>query len=455
MALSKATLGDYIALRKEIERRKATFDVWLPTASPDLTWELRHLKYMRRDFDVIANREESKKIMEFSPPQHGKSTQNTIHFAAYYLYKQPSSNIVVAANTQDLANKFSRRIRDLASRFVDISKDRKAVSEWETTVGGSVTCGGIGIGTSLPIDLLIVDDPIKTAEQARSKTYREWLWEWWQFSIAPRIREVSSVVFTMTSWHQDDLAARILESEKDEWEVRKLPALCESKEQDPLGREEGEALWPEQFSVAKLNKLREQTPQAFQALFQLRPSAKEGDIFERSTFKFFTTLPKFKYIIQSWDTAFKKNESNDYSVCTTWGVTDTGYYLLHVWRKRCLYHVMKRAMIALYDKFRPQWVLIEDKASGQSVIQELLYATDLPVKPIKPVGSKEDRAATTTGLFDAGRILFPERASWLVDLMEELTIFPNGRHDDQIDSMTQFLNFIRQHRRSTPKFTIL
>lgn len=265
-------LSSSLALRRQANaeqelrsRRGISFEEWLKKYSPHLDWDLPHLQYMRREFDDIANRTKALKSMKFMPPQHGKSTQNTIHFAAFYLYKQPMANIVVAANTQDLANKFSRRIRSLASRCVVLSKERKAASEWETELEGSITCGGIGIGTSLPIDLLVVDDPIKTAEQARSKTYREGLWEWWQYSIAPRIKSKTSIIFTMTPWHEDDLAARILENEVDEWGVVRLPALCEENN-DPLGRKIGDALWPAEFSAERLNKIREQNPAAFQAL---------------------------------------------------------------------------------------------------------------------------------------------------------------------------------------------
>ncbi len=437
----------------ELRRRRSTFETWLPHTSPHLQWDLPHLQCMRNGFeDIIGG--QTRKIMEFTPPQHGKSTQNSMHFPAYYLYKLPYKNVVVAACTQDLANKFSRRIRNLASRYIDLSRERRAASEWETIAGGSVTCGGIGVGTSLPIDLLIVDDPIKTPEQARSKTYRDWLWEWWEYSIAPRLRDTTSVIFTMTRWHQDDLASRILEMEGGEWDVICLPAICE-EENDFAGRKIGEALWPAQFSLEKLEKYRVRSPGAFQALFQQRPTAKEGDFFKRDDIRYFSNLPKYKSILQSWDTAFKKGQLNDFSVCTTWGVTDTTYDLLHVWRKKCDYPMLKRAILALYDKFMPQRVLIEDAASGQSVVQELLRATDLPIKPIRPIGSKEDRAATASGLFEAGRIRCPARARWLADFTEELTMFPNGRHDDQIDSMTQALNFLRFRQRRTPEIITL
>jgi predicted phage terminase large subunit-like protein len=448
-------IREYIAIREEIRRQEFVFDSWLKETSPHLEWDLPHLKYMRKDFDdIVAGK--PKKIMEFAPPQHGKSTQNSIHFPAYAIYKNPNSRIVVAANRQDFANKFSRRIRDLARNYIPLSKERKAVSEWETMQDGSITCGGvIHVGTGLPIDLLIVDDPIKSPEQASSKTYRDKVWDWWEYNIDPRITNRTSIIFTMTRWHQDDLAARILEANGSEWEIRCLPGICEI-DNDPIGRKIGEALWPERWPIEEL--LKRKGRKSFQALIQQRPSAVEGELFKRDDFVYFSAIPEFKLIVQSIDTASKANKTNDYTVCTTWGVTDKAYYLLHVWRKKCLYPARKRAVIALADKFKPNHILIEDKDSGQALIQELRKETDLPVIPINPKhfgSSKEDRAERTLGAFEAERVLFPKEAQWLSDFIEELAMFPNARHDDQVDSVTQFLNWITSRRRRRPSLMVL
>jgi predicted phage terminase large subunit-like protein len=256
----------------------------------------------------------------------------------------------------------------------------------------------------------------------------------------------------MTRWHQDDLAARILESAGADWEIRCLPAICED-ENDPLGRKIGDALWPEKWPIETL--LKKRARKSFPALFQQRPSAVEGEIFKRADFVYYSHAPEFKLIVQSVDTASKAQKSNDYSVCATWGVTDTAYYLLHIWRKKCLYPERKRAVIALYDKFKPNFILIEDKDSGQALIQELRRDTELQVKAIAPKGSKEDRAERAAGAFEAKRVLFPKRAPWLTDLIEELTIFPNSRHDDQVDSVSQFINWVTNRRRHRPSLTIL
>jgi predicted phage terminase large subunit-like protein len=153
--------------------------------------------------------------------------------------------------------------------------------------------------------------------------------------------------------------------------------------------------------------------------------------------------------VQSWDTAYKDRDINDPSVCTTWGQTRHGYYLLDVYRDRLQFPDLRRAAISQAQKWGPHAVLIEDKSSGQALIQELrqgIRAPDgstlsIPVVPIQPQGSKLDRAVAVSSLFDAGLVFVPEHAPWLTDLEMELIAFPNSAHDDQVDSITQFLHW--------------
>jgi len=433
----------------KLRQRQKSFSDWLAEISPDLIWDLPHLILMRSYLNKIIAGEKIK-IMFFLPPQHGKSTHNTIHFPAFYLTKNPKNKVIVGAYNQEFANSFSRKIRTLTERNILLSTERTAVTEWETSVGGYLKVVGVGGGiTGYGADLIVIDDPIKNREEANSKIYRERIWNWWTDSISTRAHPKTSYIFTMTRWHQDDLAGRILENEKD-WLVICLPALAES-EKDLLGRKEGEALWPERYPKEYLLKQMEQSPATFQALYQQRPSAESGAIFQMEWWEYYKELPNVEFIIQSWDTAFKKKQENDRSVCTTWGITKNSYYLIDCWFERLEFPQLKRMVVNLYDKYKPHLILFEDAASGQSLIQELQNETRLPIKPVRPLTDKIARAHAITPIIEAKKVFLPERSSWLCDFLNEMLIFPNGAHDDIVDTVTQFLNYIRNEY-ITPSF---
>jgi predicted phage terminase large subunit-like protein len=151
----------------------------------------------------------------------------------------------------------------------------------------------------------------------------------------------------------------------------------------------------------------------------------------------------FNRVVQSWDTAFKKGSENDFSVCTTWGITDVGYYLLHVWRERAEFPELKRLLASLAEQWKPNAILIEDRASGQSLIQELKTSSTLPIIPVKVDSDKLARAQAVTPLLEAGKVFLPDSAQWVSDFIDELAAFPSGLHDDLVDSMTQALNYLR------------
>jgi len=234
-----------------------------------------------------------------------------------------------------------------------------------------------------------------------------------------------------------------------------LPAACYEKtrraaiaEVDESFRRAGDALWREKFPLEELEETRAVIGSAaFESLYQQRPSAAEGAIFKREWWRYYREPPPFKRIIQSWDTAFKTGAENDFSACTTWGVADNGhYYLLWFWRGKVEFPELKRRMIWLAQEWNPVQILIEDKASGQSLIQELKYETALPIIPVKVDSDKRRRAEVVTGAIEAGKVLLPESAPWLNVFVDELAAFPNGVHDDAVDSTTQALNYLRHQQ---------
>lgn len=246
--------------------------------------------------------------MLFVPPRHGKSELTTVRYPAWRLERKPTTRVIVGCYNSTLAEKFSRKARRICNERMALSRDRVAVSDWETEAGGGLRAVGVGSGvTGQGGDLIIVDDPIKSREEANSQAYRERVWTWWTDDLYTRLEPDAAIVLILTRWHMDDLAGRILASEDaPNWTVVSLPAFAEAN--DPLGRSEGEALCPERFDERDLAEIKAVQGSSFEALYQQRPSALEGSIFKREWWRYYREAPRFSRIIQSWDTAFKAGQ---------------------------------------------------------------------------------------------------------------------------------------------------
>ena len=295
---------------------------------------------------------------------------------------------------------------------------------------------------------MLIDDPLKDQEEARSDVIRRALHEWYSAVAYTRLQPGAAIVLISTRWHEDDLAGRLLRQSGDEgWDVLSLPAIAEK---DESFRRAGEALWPARFPLEALEQIRRAVGGvAWASLYQQRPSAAEGRVFKRQWWARYREQPHFKRIIQSWDTAYKTGSENDFSVCTTWGVAENGYYLLSCWRSRLEFPALKRQMASLASEYSPAVILVEDKANGQSLIQELKYETPLPIRPVAVDGDKMVRAQAVTPMIEAGKVFLPESAPWIADFLDELAAFPTGVHDDIVDSVTQALNYLRNQQRNT------
>ncbi len=404
-----------------------------------------------------VERGEIKRLIVLEPPRHGKSELISLRFPCWFLAKHPTNSIVQAGYAESIALTHSRKARDIfissqmTTLFPEIRyrperrgqetiiPERQAAHEWGTVQGGSYYAVGIGGGlTGRGFNVGIIDDPVKDAEEAESPTYRERAWDWYTQVFRTRAQPDAAIIVVMTRWHKDDLVGRLLQQakedpESDQWEVLHLPAI-----------KDGQALWPEWFSIEKLMTTRASIGgRAFESLYQGNPTIAEGQIIKREWWQYYSLRPQFERIIHSWDIASKDKERNHYSVCTVWGEARNGYYLLGVWRAKVEFPELKRAAEALYDRDLPQWVIVEDASSGIPLIQELRRNTRLPVLAIPAKGSKEARANSATPLIEAGRVYLPESAPWLYDFIEECSAFPNGANDDQVDSLTQALEFMR------------
>ncbi len=240
-----------------------------------------------------------------------------------------------------------------------------------------------------------------------------------------------------TRWHENDLVGRLLEQAKknpnaDQWEMLHFPA-----------DKNGKALWPARYPFKALMTLKANDNRVYEALYQGHPTVQQGQLIKREWWRYYKVLPAFSRIIHSWDTAFKDKTLNDYSVCTVWGEAHNGYYLIDLFRGKPQFPELKIAAQSMAKRDKPNAVLVEDKASGQSLVQEL-QRTTLPILPVKVDSNKAARVNACSPIIQAGKVFLPEDAPWLFDYIEEFAAFPNGKHDDQVDSTTQALNFLRE-----------
>jgi predicted phage terminase large subunit-like protein len=396
------------------------------------------------------------RLMIFVPPRHGKSLISSELFPAWYLGKHPDRSVIAASYGQELASDFGRKVRNHMAGGIfrtvfptaSISPDSSAAHRFNLMAGGAYYAVGAGGAlTGRGADLLIIDDPVKNREDADSATYRRNLHDYYESVAYTRLQPGGAVVLIQTRWHDDDLAGWLLrEHAAEAWTVVSLPAIAEPN--DPLGREEGAALWPQKFPVPTLNRIREAIGSAaWASLYQQRPVPATGSIFKREWWRHYSAAslpPKFESVLLSLDTAFKTNAQSDYSVALVLGVGETGYFILDLWRARAEFPRLKAIVNEMAAKWRPDRLLIEDAASGQSLIQELRQSSRLPVMPIKVGSDKVSRAHAVTPMIESGRVYLPEAAPWLSDFIDELSSFPAAAHDDQTDSLTQALNYVRE-----------
>ena len=425
-----------------------------------LTWPCfefpPHLKLLVEELERVE-RGESDRLMIYMPPRHGKSLLASTLFPAWYLGRKPEKSIIASSYGQELASDFGRRVRGIVSDPLHraifpnsiIRDDSNAVHRFGLSAGGNYFAVGAGGPiTGRGADLLLIDDPIKSREQAYSAAERRSLQSWYESVAYTRLQPSGAIVLVQTRWHEDDLAGWLLKEHASEaWRVVSLPALAETGDQ--LGRSEGAALWPQRFPLSGLERIRNAIGSAaWLSQYQQRPAPEGGAIFKRDWFKSYPTRerPVCSQTIISLDTAFKTGESNDYSVIQVWGQTATGYALIDQWRERREFGDLMRKAVALGDALSPNYVLIEDAASGQSLIQMLRNETRLPILPVKPLGDKVARAHAVSPLVESGRVFLPDQASWLRELIDEVTSFPAAPHDDQVDAMTQALNYLREHQ---------
>ena len=421
-----------------------------------------HHKRIADIFNRVANGTCKRVIINLAP-RHTKSEMASYLLPAFIMGLKPKTKIIQATHTGELAVRFGRKVRDLMATDtyrdlypdVFLKADSKAAGRWDTSDGGEYFAVGVGGAmTGRGADLLIIDDPHAEAD-AYSDLALDNAWEWYQSGPRTRMQPGGAIIVVMTRWGTKDLTARLLKAQAglkaDRWEVVEFPAILPS----------GNPLWPEYWKLEELLAVKASlSPQKWNAMYQQQPTNDEGAILKREWWRVWekSEPPPVEYIIQSYDTAYSKKETADYSVITTWGVffpydgEGAAIILLDVKKGRWDFPELKRIAQDQYRYWKPDNVLIEAKATGVTLQQEL-RRMGIPVTMYSPGGrragtDKVSRANSVAPMLEAGMVWAPE-TDWAMELIEECAAFPNGDNDDLVDSTTQALirfrsgNFVR------------
>jgi predicted phage terminase large subunit-like protein len=367
---------------------------------------------------------------------------------SYYLGHFPEDRIIEISYNDTFARKFGKKNKEKVKQFgkqlfqIDIAHDSSAHDEWtlDNNIGGMISRGVLSGITGQGADLMIIDDPIKNREEADSETHREKIWDEWKDSFSSRLHPGAIVILILTRWHEDDLQGRLLNAEYGQplnWQVYNFP--LEAEENDLLGRTPGEPLWPERYGVTFIEE-RKRYPSSFNALYQGRPTSQQGNMLKRDWWKYYDKLPTMVTEIMSIDATFKDEDDNDFVAIQVWGKRDADMYLIDNLKARMNFPATLQAIRNMVKK-HPNAItrLVEDKANGPAIISMLHHEIGGMI-PINPQGGKVARVNAVSPYIESGNVYLPRNAEWVHDFIEECASFPKGKHDDQVDAMSQALN---------------
>jgi predicted phage terminase large subunit-like protein len=401
------------------------------------------------------------------PPRNLKSIAVSVAFPAFILGQRPKAEIIGVSYAQDLSQKHARDTRAvMQSKFyrrafplTRLDPKKSAEAEFMTTRKGVRLATSIGgTLTGRGGDFIIIDDAHKP-DESLSDVKRQSVIEWYRSTLTSRLNDKDEgvIIVVQQRVYEEDLAGYLLE--QGGWTHLNLPAIAEEGQTIQLGpklgriRTEGSALHPERESLEILAQLKsDMGSYAFAAQYQQQPAPAGGGLIKKAWFGEYDVAPtktSGDLVIQSWDTASKSGELNDYSVCTTWLKRDGRLYLLSVLRRRFEFPDLLRAVKSMYWNWNADELIIEDKGSGTSLIQQLRKDQIYP-RAENPELDKIYRMVGETAIMEAGGVFLPKHAAWKDDYLGELCRFPNGRHDDQVDSTSQALSYVRKRRVSDP-----
>ena len=412
-----------------------------------------HHRKIAKKFEDIANGK-IKRLIVNMPPRHTKSEFASYLFPAWMVGKNPKLKVIQTTHTGELAVRFGRKMKNLVdtNEFAQIfdeckiAADSKAAGRWETNKGGEYYAAGIGGAiTGRGADLLIIDDP-HSEQDALSDTALDSAYEWYTSGPRQRLQPGGSIVIVMTRWSTKELTGQLLkaqtEPKADQWEVIEFPAILPSDK----------PVWPNYWKLEELESVKASLSEAkWQAQWQQNPTSEEGSIIKREWWKKWEEddIPDLVHVIQSYDTAFSKKETADFSAITTWGVfypPNKGPHLIlvDVEKGRWDFPELKKIALEQYKYWEPESVIVEQKASGTPLTHELRQI-GVPVLNFTPSkgNDKHVRVNSVAPIFEAGKVYIPDRR-WAEEMIEECAAFPYGDHDDLVDSMTQAVLRFRQ-----------
>ena len=389
------------------------------------------------------------RLMIFLPPRMGKSLSVSRLFPSWFIGRNPDKRLIMTSYGSSLARRNSRAVRNLikANHYremfpgISLASDTSSAEEWDIAghEGGAISAGvGSGI-TGHGAHLLIIDDPIKSRAEAESETYRTNLKEWYGDAYTRLEEPGAAIVLMHTRWHEDDLAGYLLASDPDEWDVLSLPAIAEDN--DPLGRSPGDALWPERYPREKLAKIEEVLGDyGFAAEYQQHPKPRSGGLFDTSLIEVVDYAPECKQVVRFYDLAVTTKRKSDYTVGFKLGLmADEKIAILHIWRAQKEMPDVQEAIVqnAILDGPRTR-IRLEAEKAGIVQLQYLLrdprmrpYAIDA----VAPDGDKYTRAGPIAARVKARRVVMVND-TWNRAFLDELAMFPNGKHDDQVDGLS-------------------
>jgi predicted phage terminase large subunit-like protein len=437
---------------KQIQNKaKNDFLSFVKCVWPDFI-EGSHHRHVAKKFNDLSTGK-LKRLIVNMPPRHTKSEFASYLLPAWMVGRNPKLKIIQATHTGELAIKFGRKAKHLIDseeyhKIFDtrLQEDSKAAGRWETAQGGEYFAAGVGGAiTGRGADLLIIDDP-HSEQDAMSPSALEGAYEWYTSGPRQRLQPGAAIVLVMTRWSTKDLTAMLLKAQKevkgDQWTVVEFPAILDHG-----------PVWPEYWSLDELEKVRATLPVAkWNAQFMQNPTSEEGAIIKREWWRVWEEdwIPPLQHVIQSYDTAYMKKETADYSAITTWGVfkpsedEPVNLILLDAVKGRYEFPELRRIALDQYKYWNPETVIIEAKASGLPLTYELRQM-DIPVSNFTPSkgNDKHVRVNACAPLFESGMIWAPEQ-KFAEEVIEECAAFPYGDHDDLVDSMTQAVMRFRQ-----------
>jgi predicted phage terminase large subunit-like protein len=441
---------------KKIQRKaKDDFMSFTKAVWPEFI-EGAHHRVIAQKFNDLANKKINRLIINM-PPRHTKSEFASYLLPAWMVGRNPKLKIIQATHTGELAVRFGRKAKTLIdseeySKIFDTSlrEDSQAAGRWETAQGGEYFAAGVGGAiTGRGADLLIIDDP-HSEQDAMSANAFENAYEWYTSGPRQRLQPGGQIVLVMTRWSKKDLTGILLDNQKkikgDQWEIVEFPAIMDhGTKKQPV--------WPQYWKLSELESVKATLPVGkWNAQWMQEPTSEEGALIKREWWKKWDKefLPDVTYVIQSYDTAFLKKETADYSAISTWGIfyPDEGgkpnIILLDSIKDRFEFPELRREALEQYKYWKPDMVIVEQKASGTPLTHELRQM-DIPVMTFTPSrgNDKHVRVNSCAPLFEAGLIWAPDE-QFAEEMIEECASFPYGDHDDLVDSMTMAIMRFRQ-----------